>query len=56
MVAAMEHFFLSAEVARANRCLDSPWIIHSYGQQIPCHSVRLLGPYVARKQRSRILP
>jgi len=41
IVAAMEHFFLSADVTRADEFLDSPLAFSSYGVQILYHSVWL---------------
>jgi hypothetical protein len=40
-MAAMEHFFLKADVARADEFLDSPLAFSSHGVQILYHSVWL---------------
>jgi hypothetical protein len=40
-MAAMEHFFLSADVARVNWFLDSPLAFPSHRVQILYHSARL---------------
>ena len=40
-MAAMEHFFLSAEVTRVNWFLDSPLAFPLYGMQILYHSPQL---------------
>jgi hypothetical protein len=40
-MAAMEHFFLSADVSHVDWFLDSPLAFSSHGVQILCHSPQL---------------